>query len=175
MLLPDDRKTDGLLLPDSISDNMLLCVKRKLSRIGVRDAGSETEKVASMVDRLAIKIASPQAPVSSLSGGNQQKVLLARLMLNNPSLYILMDPTRGIDVGTKQEIYALIRSLADQGSAVLFLTTDLEELIGMCDRVLIFYAGAIRRELSGDAITEVDILEASLNLTADSKASEAAA
>ncbi|RWM88736.1 MAG: sugar ABC transporter ATP-binding protein [Mesorhizobium sp.] len=175
MLLPDDRKTDGLLLSDSIEDNMLLCVKRKLGRWGVRNAAAEDRIVAAAVDQLAIKIASPKAPVSSLSGGNQQKVLLARLTLNNPSLYILMDPTRGIDVGTKQEIYSLIRSLADQGAAVLFLTTDLEELIGMCDRVLVFYGGTVCRELLGSAITDVGILEASLNLKNDAKTSEAAA
>lgn len=165
MLLPEDRKTDGLLLAESIRDNMLLSVTGKLSRYGVRDRGAETACSRAITQKLAIKIASPDAPVSSLSGGNQQKVLLARLLLNEPAVYILMDPTRGIDVGTKQEIYALIRELADRGAAVLFLTTDFEELIGMCDRVLVLYGGAIRRELKGDAINEVNIMEASLNMT----------
>jgi ribose transport system ATP-binding protein len=164
MLLPEDRKTDGLLLAESIRDNMLLSVTGKLSRYGLRDKAAETACSRSIIQKLSIKISSADAPVSSLSGGNQQKVLLARLLLNEPAVYILMDPTRGIDVGTKQEIYALIRELADRGAAVLFLTTDFEELIGMCDRVLVLYAGRISRDLKGDAINEVNILEASLDV-----------
>lgn len=164
MLLPEDRKTDGLLLADSIRDNMLLSVKGKLSRFGLRDQTAEAACSSSIIQKLAIKISSPDAPVSSLSGGNQQKVLLARLLLNEPAVYLLMDPTRGIDVGTKQEIYALIRELADHGAAVLFLTTDFEELIGMCDRVLVLYGGTISGNLEGDAINEVNILEASLDI-----------
>lgn len=165
MLLPEDRKTEGLLLAESIRDNMLLSVRGKLSRYGLRNQVAEVARSGDMIRKLAIKIASPEAPVSSLSGGNQQKVLLARLLLNEPAVYILMDPTRGIDVGTKQEIYALIRDLADRGAAVLFLTTDFEELIGMCDRVLVLYGGAITRELEGEALNEVNVMEASLNMT----------
>jgi ribose transport system ATP-binding protein len=163
-LLPEDRKTDGLLLHDAIEANILLSVRDKLSRFGLRDRAVEHAQATTMIERLAIKMSSMQAPVGELSGGNQQKVLLARLLLRKPAVYILMDPTRGIDVGTKQEIYALIRQLATEGAAVLYLTTDIEELIGMCDRVLIFYGGSIARELEGGEINEMNILDASLNM-----------
>jgi ribose transport system ATP-binding protein len=113
---------------------------------------------------MQIKLGSPSDPVSSLSGGNQQKVVLAKWLMTEPRLLMLNDPTRGIDVGTKQEIYQLLRQLADAGTAVLFYSTDYDELIGCCDRVLIFYQGSIVRELVGAEITETNIVASSLNI-----------
>jgi len=102
--------------------------------------------------------------VSSLSGGNQQKVLLAKWLLTGARCLLLMDPTRGIDVGTKQEIYGLLRHLADQGISIFFYSTDYDELIGMCNRIIVLYRGRIVRELRGGEITEHNIISASLNL-----------
>jgi ribose transport system ATP-binding protein len=99
-----------------------------------------------------------------LSGGNQQKVVLGKWLATNPGILLLMDPTRGIDVGTKQEFYALVRQLADSGVAVLFYSTDYDELIGMCDRVAIIYRGHLVRELAGADITEANIVTASLSI-----------
>jgi len=117
-----------------------------------------------MVSRLQIKVGSLAAPASSLSGGNQQKVVLAKWLMTEPNILMLNDPTRGIDVGTKQELYLLLRRLSDAGTSILFYSTDYDELIGCCDRVLILYGGRIARELVGDDITETNIVAASLNI-----------
>ena len=103
-------------------------------------------------------------PVGSLSGGNQQKVVIAKWMMRNPRIILLNDPTRGIDVGTKQEIYQLLRKLADAGAAILFYSTDYDELIGCCDRVLVLYDGAVKRELVGSEITERALIATALNI-----------
>jgi ribose transport system ATP-binding protein len=99
-----------------------------------------------------------------LSGGNQQKVVIGKWLLTAPRILLLNDPTRGIDVGTKQEIYALIRELAAEGAAVLLYSTDYAELIGCCDRVAVFYAGRIVRWLQGDALTERALVASALDL-----------
>ncbi len=102
-----------------------------------------------MIQLLAIKTAGTDIPVGALSGGNQQKVVIAKWLMTKPRIILLNDPTRGIDVGTKQEIYQLLRKLADAGAAILFYSTDYDELIGCCDRVLVLYDGAVKRELVG--------------------------
>ena len=113
------------------------------------DRARETRLVGELMDLLDIHAAGTDIPAGSLSGGNQQKVVIAKWLMAEPRIILLNDPTRGIDVGTKQEIYALLRRLADQGAAIVFYTTDYDELIGCCDRVLVLYDGAIRRELVG--------------------------
>jgi ribose transport system ATP-binding protein len=120
--------------------------------------------VASAIERLKIKIGGPDDAVSTLSGGNQQKVVIAKWLMTKPDVILLNDPTRGIDVGTKQEIYRLLRELADEGAAILFYSTDYDELIGSCDRVAIMYDGRIISELEGDDINEKNIVSASLNI-----------
>ena len=102
--------------------------------------------------------------MSTLSGGNQQKVVIAKWLMTNPRIILLNDPTRGIDVGTKQEIYHLLRELAEEGAAILFYSTDYEELIGCCDRVVVMYDGQIVRELEGENITEHNIITSALNI-----------
>ena len=103
--------------------------------------------MTSAISRLQIKIGSPDDAVSTLSGGNQQKVVIAKWLMTKPGIILLNDPTRGIDVGTKQEIYRLLRELADEGAAILFYSTDYDELIGSCDRVAILYDGRVVSEL----------------------------
>ncbi|TIT92484.1 MAG: sugar ABC transporter ATP-binding protein, partial [Mesorhizobium sp.] len=98
------------------------------------------------------------------SGGNQQKVVIAKWLMRQPRIILLNDPTRGIDVGTKQELYQLMRKLADAGAAILFYSTDYDELIGCCDRVLVLYDGAIKRELVGAEITEHALIASALNI-----------
>lgn len=163
-LVPEDRKTDGLLLPMSVSDNLGLAALDRLGRYGVLSAPAEREAVAAMVRRLAIKVADPDDAVGTLSGGNQQKVVIGKWLLAAPRILLLNDPTRGIDVGTKQEIYALVRQLAAEGAAVLLYSTDYAELIGCCDRVAVFYGGRIVRWLQGDALTEHALVASALNL-----------
>ncbi|MBC5785944.1 sugar ABC transporter ATP-binding protein [Ramlibacter sp. USB13] len=163
-LVPEDRKTDGLLLPMSVHDNLSLAALDRLSRAGVLRAKAENEAVAGMVRRLAIKAADPADAVGTLSGGNQQKVVIGKWLLTAPRILLLNDPTRGIDVGTKQEIYALVRALAAEGAAVLLYSTDYAELIGCCDRVAVFYAGRIVRWLEGAALTERALVASALDL-----------
>ena len=120
--------------------------------------------------KLQIKVGKVSDAVATLSGGNQQKVVIAKWLMTGPDIVLLNDPTLGIDVGTKQEIYKLMRDLADEGKAILFYSTDYAELIGCCDRVVIMYDGAIATELTGSAINEEAIIAASLNISTPSAA-----
>ena len=117
-----------------------------------------------MIRLLAIRTVGTDVPVASLSGGNQQKVVIAKWLMVTPRIILLNDPTRGIDVGTKQEIYQLLRKLADAGAAILFYSTDYDELVGCCDRVLVLYDGAVKRVLSGAEITERALIGSALNI-----------
>ncbi len=163
-LIPEDRKTEGLLLPMSIADNLGLASLRQLSQGPFINQQAMDKAVSEGVSRMQIKIGSTKDPVSTLSGGNQQKVVIAKWLITDPKIVLLNDPTRGIDVGTKQEIYRLLRQLAEEGVSVLIYSTDYEELIGCCDRVAVMYDGEIVRELAGDDITEHNIIASSLNL-----------
>ncbi len=163
-LIPEDRKTEGLMLPMSIAENLSFASLGRVSRGGIIDRGAERRAVDDMVRLLAIKAADLDVPVASLSGGNQQKVVLAKWLMTRPRIVLLADPTRGIDVGTKAEIYRLLRRLAEEGAAVLLYSTDYAELIGCCDRVLVLYGGRIVRVLEGEAITERALVSSALNI-----------
>ena len=152
-LVPEDRKTQGLILPLPVSENITLPTLPEVSRNGVISPAAVGRDDWSMRDRLAIRMASPEVPVRFLSGGNQQKVSIAKWLLTDAAVYLLYDPTRGIDVGAKQEIYDLMRRLATTGHGILFFSTDLAEIVGLCDRALVMYEGAIARELRGPALT----------------------
>ncbi|MBX6321038.1 MAG: sugar ABC transporter ATP-binding protein [Rhodospirillaceae bacterium] len=173
-LIPEDRKTEGLMLPMSVGRNISMAALPLLTRGLVIDSSLEARRIAEMVEQMHIKVDRLEAPVATLSGGNQQKVVIAKWLLTGARIVLLNDPTRGIDVGTKQEMYQLLRRLADAGTAILFYTTDYDELIGCCDRVLILYDGTIVRELEGDAITETNIVASSLNLPVEARGSAAA-
>jgi len=165
-LVPEDRKVEGLMLPMSVGTNITIASLDKVVKgRGLRiDEAKEESAIAAMVKRIQIKVANVRNPVSSLSGGNQQKVVLAKWLMTEPQILMLNDPTRGIDVGTKQELYQLLRQLADAGTSILFYSTDYDELIGCCDRALILYQGRIARELVGDEITETNIVASALNI-----------
>ncbi|HRO10286.1 sugar ABC transporter ATP-binding protein [Amaricoccus sp.] len=163
-LIPEDRKTEGLMLPMTVGENLTFAAFDRIARRGIVDRAAEAKLVAEMTRLLAIKTASPDIPVGALSGGNQQKVVIAKWLANRPRIILLNDPTRGIDVGTKQEIYQLLRGLADAGAAILFYSTDYAELIGCCDRVLVMYDGAVVRELAGPEITERALVASALNI-----------
>ena len=123
--------------------------------------------MAEMVRRLSIKVSDTGVAVGTLSGGNQQKVVIGKWLMNAPRILLLSDPTRGIDVGTKQEIYALLRKLADEGAAVMLYSTDYAELIGCCDRVAVFFDGGIVRWLQGEQMTEHALVAHALNMAAE--------
>jgi ribose transport system ATP-binding protein len=172
-LIPEDRKTEGLLLPMTVGENITLAALGGMTRGGVIDRKRESDSIARMVEALRIKIGSADAAVGTLSGGNQQKVAIAKWLLTEARIVLLNDPTRGIDVGTKQEIYQLLHDLAAAGTSILFYSTDYDELIGCCDRVLILYGGRVIRTLEGDAITETNIVASALNLETNDQAAEA--
>ncbi len=163
-LIPEDRKTEGLLLPMSVRDNVSIAAISRLTKGFIVDRAAERARIDEMIAKLAIKVEDIAQPVATLSGGNQQKVVIAKWLMTDARIVLLNDPTRGIDVGTKQELYRLLRELADAGTAILFYTTDYDELIGCCDRVAILYDGRIVRVLEGSDITEHNIIASALNL-----------
>ncbi len=165
-LIPEDRKTEGLMLPMSVRENLSFAALRRLSRWGVVDAAAEREAVERIVQLLGVRTDGIDLPAGSLSGGNQQKLVIGKWLMMAPRIILLNDPTRGIDVGTKQEIYTLLRELAEAGAAILFYSTDYDELVGCCDRVLVMYDGAIKRELVGAQITEHALISSALNIDA---------
>jgi ribose transport system ATP-binding protein len=170
-LIPEDRKTEGLILPMSVRDNLSLAGMSRVSQGGIINRAAEKAAVRKSIETLDIRTSGIGVPAGSLSGGNQQKLVIAKWLAVEPRIILLNDPTRGIDVGTKQEIYTLLRKLADNGAAIILYSTDYDELVGMCDRVLVFYDGAVRRELSGAEITERALIGSALNI--DSGAREA--
>ena len=170
-LIPEDRKTEGLMLPMSVRDNLSFAALDTLSGWGVIDKAAERDAVARIVRLLGVRTDGTDMPAGSLSGGNQQKLVIGKWLMMAPRILLLNDPTRGIDVGTKQEMYQLLRQLADAGAAVLFYSTDYDELVGCCDRVLVMYDGAIRRELIGAEITERALVSSALNIGAEARKS----
>ncbi len=169
-LIPEDRKTEGLMLPMTVRENLSFAVLDRITCAGVVDRVQEQKLIDEMVRLLAIKSAGLDVPVGALSGGNQQKVVIAKWLMRRPRILLLNDPTRGIDIGTKQEIYQLLRKLADEGAAILFYSTDYDELIGCCDRVLVLYDGTVKRELAGAGITEHALIAGALNIDTEGEA-----
>ncbi len=164
-LIPEDRKTEGLILSMPVRDNITLATLHRYTRLGLVRRAWEQAAVRQMIDQLHIKVSSPAVPVRNLSGGNQQKVVIAKWLLSQAQIFLLYDLTRGIDVGTKQEIYQLLHALAEQGAGILFFSTDLSELVGMCNRALVLYEGRICAELAGSDLHEENLVAAALGLT----------
>jgi ribose transport system ATP-binding protein len=155
--VPEDRRVQGLLLAESVRRNISLASLELLSRLGILLRRRERDLARHMCQRLAIRTASIERPVSLLSGGNQQKVVLAKWLTRQPRVLILDEPTRGVDVGAKSEIYRIMDELTASGVGILMISSDLEEILGMSDRVLVMHerelAGELRREqLSQQAV-----------------------
>lgn len=161
-LVPEDRRGQGLLLTKSVRENLTLSVIRRFSNNGWLSRTSEASLVKEMVDFLRIKAGSPEQLAGTLSGGNQQKVIFGKMLLTQARILLLYDPTRGVDVGTKGEIFQLMRSLAAQGYAILFYSSDLPELVHVADRVMVLRSGKIASLLEGPAISEGSILRAAV-------------
>lgn len=158
-LVPESRKDQGLFLGMSVAENITLSTPPpKFSWAGVVNRQSVSETARRYVDKMRIRIASIGQPVSDLSGGNQQKVVLAKWLNMDPKVLLLDEPTRGVDVGAKAEIYGLINEVAAQGIAVLFISSQLPEVLGMSDRVLVMREGRIVAELEGERATEEETI-----------------
>jgi erythritol transport system ATP-binding protein len=160
-LVPEDRQRDGLVQTMSVRDNILLATVADLTNAGLLNGAREQATAAGKVSELAIKISSLAAPITSLSGGNQQKVVLARALLTEPAVLLLDEPTRGIDVGAKSQIAALMSDLAAAGFGVLFTSSELAEVMAMANRVLVMARGRITAEFPAERVTEEDLVRAS--------------
>jgi ribose transport system ATP-binding protein len=157
-LVPEDRKRSGLVLDDSIAQNVSLASLDAVSRGGLIDVKAERRLAEAQRRALRIKTPDVDTPAASLSGGNQQKVVLAKWLCMRPRVVIFDEPTRGVDAGAKSEIYALMRELADRGVAILMISSDMEEVIGVSDRVAVMHEGAIRGILDRDQLSEANIM-----------------
>ncbi len=162
-LVPEDRKRQGVILQMAVRENVSLAALRRDSPRGFVDRVREEGLAAAMISKLGIKTPSDRQVVQFLSGGNQQKVVLGKWLALKPQVLLMDEPTRGIDVGAKHEIYRLMEELAKEGVAILFASSELEEILGLADRVLVMHEGRITGELSREAMTE----EAVLHLATD--------
>ena len=159
-MIPESRKEQGLLLGRPIGENVSLASLGRLSELGLVRRGKERTAVANVLGQVGVRVPAQRAPVATLSGGNQQKALFARLLLAGPRVLVADEPTRGVDVGAKRAIYDLLTSLAAEGLGILFISEDTEEILGLAHRVLVMRGGQITAELSGEAMTEAAILAA---------------
>ena len=165
MFSTDDRKNEGILPDMGVDENLTIAVLNKICKggNGLINYKAESAFVKEYTDYMQIKYASPSQHILHLSGGNQQKVLLARSLLTDCQVLILMEPTRGIDVGAKSEIYSMLRQLAARGIAILMITSETQELITLCDRAIVIYQGTISGALKSNdsgsaAITEDNLM-----------------
>ncbi|MBP2335385.1 ribose transport system ATP-binding protein [Saccharothrix coeruleofusca] len=159
-LLAEDRKAEGIVPNLSVRENIVLAALPRLSRFGVVSRARQDRVVETFMRRLRIKASSPDQKVAELSGGNQQKVLLARWLCTEPKVLLLDEPTRGIDVGAKAEVQALVDELAKEGLAVLLISSEMEELVDGADRLVVLKDGAVVDELVGEQVTEGNVLAA---------------
>jgi len=156
--VPEDRKLEGLMMQMSIQENCTISDLGAFSRAGFVKRKREYNRTMELFHGLSLKAASTDLPVSTLSGGNQQKVLLSRCLLANSDLIFLDDPTRGIDVGAKEDIYKIIEQLASQNKGILLVSSELPELLRCCDRILVMREGAVAAELTAGNTTQEEIL-----------------
>ncbi len=162
--VPEDRQRQALVPTSSVSDNMVLSSLDRLSSGGVISRRREDETAQTMIADLSIRVGSASQPILSLSGGNQQKVIIARALLTRPRLLILDEPTRGIDVGAKAEIFRIMRRLADTGLAILFVSSELPEIMAVSDRILVLSRGEVSGLFDRAAVEEADITRASVHV-----------
>ncbi len=156
--LPAERKTDGLFSEYSIGDNIISATLPRFSKWGFLDRASRDRISKHYVRRLNVQASGVQQLVGHLSGGNQQKVLIAKWLITRPRILIVDEPTKGIDVGTKYEIHALLRGLADGGAGIVVISSDLPEILGLCDRIVVMHEGRISGELAAEVATEDAII-----------------
>ena len=157
-LVPEDRKKQGLVLEMAVRHNVSLASLRDYQCAGFVRQSDERALVQRMTERLDVRTPTLTQPVQHLSGGNQQKVVLARWLALSPTVLLLDEPTRGVDVGAKQGIYTLMRELAQQGAAILFASSEMEEMLHMADRTLVMHQGRIAGELTREQITEQQVM-----------------
>ncbi|GAB3464100.1 D-xylose ABC transporter ATP-binding protein [Massilia terrae] len=164
-MVPEDRKHHGIVRDLSVGQNITLSVLERFSRLTRVDDGAESVAINEQIKRLALKTASPALPITALSGGNQQKAVLAKMLLTGPKVLILDEPTRGVDVGAKFEIYKLMLELAAQGISIIMVSSELAEVLGVSDRVLVMGEGQLRGEFENKGLTQEMVLAAAIGQT----------
>jgi len=162
-MLSEDRRLVGIIPKLSIKKNATLASLRRVIYGGYAHRREEEELASEYFKRMNVKAPSTETRIESLSGGNQQKVLLARWLISDPKVMLLDEPTRGIDVGSKVEIYKIMIDLARQGRAILMISSELPELIGMCDRIYVMSAGRVTAELKPEQFSQETILQYAMN------------
>ena len=156
----EDRRTEGLIMTKPVSDNLTLVkLPDILKKLGVINRSKEKEHIKKVIADLKIKVVDPKTyNANSLSGGNQQKIVFGKWVMKNPKIFLLDEPTRGVDVGAKYEIYTIINEMAKLGASILFVSSEMEELMGTCDRILVMKKGRISGELCKEEFNQQDIV-----------------
>jgi ABC-type sugar transport system ATPase subunit len=162
--IPEERKRQGLVLEHSLSDAIGIGISDRLARFGLVPPRSQGRRVREAIGRYDIRASGADQAIVTLSGGNQQKALLARWLEREPEVILLDEPTRGVDVGAKSQIHSMIDRLAAAGKAILLISSDLGEVIGMSDRIFVMNRGTIETELRGEEMTEHNVVLASSGL-----------
>jgi ribose transport system ATP-binding protein len=158
-LVPEDRKLHGLVLNQTIKSNISITVLKTLESFGLLNAKKEKALAANYINQLAIKTSSDKNLAQQLSGGNQQKIVLAKWLATNPQVLLLDEPTRGIDINAKAEIYKLMKSLAAQGMGIVMVSSELPEILAVSDRVLVLCEGELTASIPIEEATEAGILK----------------
>jgi ribose transport system ATP-binding protein len=165
--LPAERKAEGLFPGNSIGDNIISATLARFSKWGFLDRTSRDRVSTQYLRRLNVQASGVQQQVDHLSGGNQQKVLIAKWLLTRPRILIVDEPTKGIDVGAKYEIHALLRSLAEDGAGIVVISSDMPEILGLCDRIVVMHEGRITGELAAEFATEDSIIRCAVGFDAE--------
>ena len=158
-LVPEDRKREGLILPFSVESNITMASLEDLTHMGIVDSSKDADIGKRQIEALAIKTPTPETKVVTLSGGNQQKCIVGRWMERNPKILILDEPTRGIDVGAKFEIYVLMNKIVEAGGAIIMISSELPEVLNMSNRVLVICDGRITGEFNPEEASATDIMD----------------
>ena len=162
-LTPENRKKDGLILDFAVTTNVTMAPIDRISRFGWLDHAKAGQLAREMIDKLAIKTPSADAIVGTLSGGNQQKVVIANWLNTKPKIILMDEPSRGIDVAAKQQIFQLVRQLAADGIGVLFVSSEVEEVLDVCDRILVIHEGTLTADLNHNAVTLDELVARTMN------------
>jgi ribose transport system ATP-binding protein len=156
--VPEDRKAQGLLMDMSVRENISIANLQKVTRCGFLTLSREKKNVVALAEKLKIRLKTIQVNIKSLSGGNQQKVILARWLDTNSKIILFDEPTRGIDIAAKSQIYKLMRQLVDQGTSIIMISSELQEILQMSDRIIVMHEGQITGELDRSNATEESIM-----------------
>jgi len=161
VLVPEDRQVSGIVQSMTVADNITLASIRSYARFGILAKKPGLKEIQETIHKLSIRVFSPGQPITALSGGNQQKVVVGKALLTKPKVLLMDEPTRGIDINAKSEIFAIMNNLAEQGYGILFASSELKEITALSDRVLVMARGRLTGEFARGTYKESDLVKAS--------------